>query len=273
MSNLPYKDSQGLRLLAQLFTNEDRIFTREAALRAAQAQKIPQSELNIILSRLSKKGMILRLRRGLYTCIGILGETSKVHPFAVSSFLALPSAISHMSALHYHGLTEQIPLSVTASSPKPLYMPKMIVEGVSYEYTVVQPKHFDFGIEDIWIDPHFQVKITDKERTLIDLFAYAKRFGGMGEVLGILEDALPSLNINRLVDYALKYDEKSLCKRLGWALEYLGEPDETFKRLLDVQMSHYCSLDPAKIAVGQCDKRWMIQNNLKSEYNKNENNT
>lgn len=135
------------------------------------------------------------------------------------------------------------------------------IDGVRYEYISVQEKQY-FGIEKIWMDENFQVSITDKERTLLDVFIFSKMFGGMGEALGVLENALGEIDIKELVGYALKYNKKSVIKRLGWALEYFGVSADYFTPLLNVPMNYYCRLDPSKPAVGPCDKRWMIQNNL-----------
>ncbi len=266
-------ESQGIRLLRQIFLYGKRIFNMQDIIAAALVEKIPRGQVPKIVSNLAKQGRILRLHRGLYASIGLLPEQTHIHPFVISSFLIRSSAISHWSALLHHGLTEQISQIVTASTPQKVVTPSMHKKGQSktkhrweiagnyYEYITVQQKHF-FGIEKIWIDEHFQVPITDKERTLLDVFIYSKMFGGTGEVLGILENSLPSIGVEKLVNYALQYEKKSLIKRLGWALEYFGVSAKQLEPLLKVPMQYYCRLDPAKAAIGPCDKRWMIQNNL-----------
>ena len=107
------------------------------------------------------------------------------------------------------------------------------IAEVRYEYITIQQKHC-FGIEKIWLDEHFQISITDKERTLLDIFVHPKMFGGMGETLGILENALPNIDIQKLVNYAIRYDKKYDVKRLGWALEYFGVINTIIAPLLDV---------------------------------------
>ncbi len=273
----PHKpiESQGMRLLRELFLRGKRIFNMEDAEAAALQEKIPSNQIRKIVSNLAKHRRILRLRRGLYVGIGLLPEQSDIHPFVISTYLIQPSAISHWSALQHHGLTEQIPQMITASTPKKVITPSMrgkhlqrsdikhawMIDGVRYEYINIQQKHF-FGIEKIWLDEHFQVKITDKERTLLDVFIYSKMFGGIGEALGILENSLPTINIEQLVHYAVKYEKKSVAKRLGWALEYFGIPAKQLEPLLKVPINYYCRLDPSAPATGPCDRRWMIQNNL-----------
>jgi len=274
-------ESQGMRLLRQLFLRGKRIFNMQDVAAVAALEEIPRNQLRKILSNLAKHGRILRLRRGLYVSIGLLSEQPNTHPFVISAYLIQPSAISHWSALQHHGLTEQIPKIVTASTPNKVVTPSMRekqtrrsktkhvweIDGVRYEYINVQQKHF-FGIEKIWLDEHFQVPITDKERTLLDVFIYPKMFGGIGEALGVLENSLETINTQKLINYAVQYDKKSLAKRLGWALEYFGVPAKQLKPLLKVPINYYCRLDPSAPAKGPCNNRWMIQNNLIKVENK-----
>lgn len=268
-------ESQGTRLLRQLFLRGNRIFTMNDAIQAATLEKIPRNQLRKILSNLAKLGRTFRLRRGIYVCIGLLPEQVNTHPFVISSFLIQPSAISHWSALQHHGLTEQIPQIVTASTPRKVITPSMRgkqlkpshtkhvweIAGIKYEYINIKQKHF-FGLEKIWIDEFFHVNMTDKERTLLDLFVYPKMFGGMGEALGVLENALSAIDIQKLVQYAVLYNKKSVAKRLGWALEYFGIANEILEPLLQIPIHYYCRLDPSEAPKGECNKRWMIQNNL-----------
>jgi predicted transcriptional regulator of viral defense system len=274
-------ESQGFRLLRELFTHGKQIFNMDDTKIAANAQNISSSKLSKILSNLTKQGRILRLRRGLYVSLGLGEEYTSIHAFVISSYLIQPSVISHWSALQHHGLTEQIPQIITASTTKKILTPSMRekqesklkakhawdIAGVRYEYTHVQKKH-DFGIEKIWLDEHFNVSITDKERTLLDVFIYPKMFGGIGEALGLLENSLPIIDIQKLVDYAIQYDKKSIAKRLGWALEYFGVPAKKLQPLLKVPIHYFCRLDASSPAKGPCDTHWMIQNNLIKADNK-----
>jgi predicted transcriptional regulator of viral defense system len=268
-------ESQGVRLLRQLSLQGKRIFNMQDVTAAAITENIPHNQLKKILFNLAKHRRVLRVRRGLYISIGIIAEQNITHPFVIAAYLIQPSAISHWSALQHHGLTEQIPQIVTASTPSKVVTPSMRekqphrsktkhmweIEGVRYEYINVQQKHFS-GIEKIWLDEHFQVLITDKERTILDLFIYPKMFGGIGEALGILENSLATIDTQKLINYAVQYDKKSLAKRLGWALEYFGVPVKQLEPLLNVPINYYCRLDPSAPAIGPCDNRWMIQNNL-----------
>ena len=280
-------ESHGFQLLHELFTRGKRIFDMKDIKDVAHLQNISPVQLRKILSNLAKHGQLMRLRRGVYVGMGLLLEQTKAPPFVISAFLIQPSIISHWSALQHHGLTEQIPQIITASTSKKVITPSMrksnphrpnqkhawIIEGVRYEYITVPKETFELGAETIWIpwvggDGFYSVKITDKERTLLDMFIHPKMFGGIGEALGVLESALGNISIAKLVDYAIKYDKKYLVKRLGWALDYFNVEEKVLKPLLAVPIHHYCRLDPSEPAVGPCNKRWMIQDNLTSVSNK-----
>lgn len=279
MNSPQQPETQGFRLLHELAARGKRIFTMLDVQEVAKKQKLSPLQLRKVLYNLTKRGWLVRLRRGLYVSSGLPHEQTTVHPFIISSHLIQPSAISHWSALQHHGLTEQIPQRITASTPNKFVTPSMRetksherkekhrweIAGLSYEYICVQQKHF-FGIEKIWIEEHSQVSITDKERTLLDVFIYPKMFGGFGEALGILEIALPTINVKKLIDYAVQYNKKSLIKRLGWGLSYFGISDKVLLPLLKVPLSYFCRLDQSKPTQGPCDKHWMIQDNLRAHY-------
>jgi predicted transcriptional regulator of viral defense system len=270
-----YSENQGMRLLRQLLRKGNYIFTHDEVVKAALAEGISVSNVEKLLFKLATRGWILKLRRGLYAAVDSLSGENRVHPFAIATTLVQPSAISHWSAMQYHGLTEQVPHIITASSPKKVVTPSMRekniknrmskhaweIGGVYYEYITIKKEHF-FGIEKIWVDEHFHVPITDKERTLLDVFIFSTRFGGMGEALGIVQSVLSTIDQEKFINYTLQYGKKSIVKRVGWVLEYFGISSENLSKLVEIPVNYYSLLDPGEPARGVYDRRWMIRNNL-----------
>ena len=173
------------------------VFSASDARRIAEESGIPGSYINKFLSFLTRDGWITRLKRGLYARIGVLSGDVQLHSFAIAANLVVPSAISHWSALHHYGLTGQVPGIVTSITPKNVVTPSMrrdspkgkdfrrhgwLVEGMRFQYKRVSKEHF-FGIERIWIDQYSRIPITDRERTVLELFVSPKSFGGMGEAV------------------------------------------------------------------------------------------
>jgi predicted transcriptional regulator of viral defense system len=270
-----HSDGLGLQLLRGK-ANEGRfIFTTKEARGVAERLGISDAYLRKLLHQLAVSGWLPRLRDGLYAGTGKLSGEIDIPPFAIATRLVSPSAISHWSAMSHHGLTEQIPDVVTAFTPKRFITPRMRtrtkqnslskqaweIEGVRYEYVIVKPEFF-FGVEEVWVDQNFKVPVTDRERTMLEGFASARTFGGLGEVLGILEQHLGEFDIEKLVGYALRYGKSAVIKRLGWALEQAGVSASVLAPLIEVSVSGYPILDPTRPRTGPHDSRWMIQNNL-----------
>ena len=173
-------------------------------------------------------------------------NTTPIHSFTIATHLVTPSAISHWPALHYHGLTEQIPRVVTAFTPKKVVTPGMrrpattdrrrkhawTIQGVRYEFVTVTPKHF-FGIEQIRVDEHSRVNMTDRERTVLETFISPRAFGGIGQAIGVIHDHLDSLQTDKLISYALRCGTVAVAKRLGWTLEHAGVDEHDVTRLLE----------------------------------------
>jgi predicted transcriptional regulator of viral defense system len=270
-----YADNLGLRLLRGLADEGRYVFTVEEAKAVAVQLGISEGYLRLLLFRLARSGWVVRLRRGLYASMSGTPWEVQVHPFVVATRLVSPSAVSHWSAMSHHGLTEQIPQAVTAFTTQKVVTPSMRsgragkkpgahaweVAGIRYEYTTVEPEHF-FGIEEVWVDQFFRVPITDRERTMLEGFISPRMFGGMSEVLGILDEHAHELELQKLVDYALRYGKASVIKRLGWSLEQVGTPADLLKPLEEVPVSGFRVLDPTRPERGPCDTRWRIQNNL-----------
>lgn len=266
------------RLLKALAEEGRIVFSTGEARQIAERVGIPVGYVKNLLMLMVHNGWISRLRRGLYARSGPVLGTTSIHSFAIAVHLITPSAISHWSALHYHGLTEQVPHVITAFTPKKVVTPSMrrtsksarrqkhawVVNGVRYEFVTVKEEHF-FGFDEVWVDEYSKVPITDKERTVIETFISPRMFGGMGEGLGIIEQYLNALAVDKLVHYSCRYGKISVAKRLGWALERAGVEERVLTPLLDMPAIGYHVLDPSHPHRGPCDKRWMIQNNLGEE--------
>jgi len=263
------------RLLAALMEQGLTVFSIEDARGIAEREGISAVSLPALLMRMTQAGWLARPRRGLYVVSGPLAGGVAVHPFAIAVRLVSPSAISHWSALHHHGLTEQVPRIVTAFTPRKVVTPTMrqrsdaphrrkhawTVDGLTYEYTTVEQSRF-FGIEQVWVNEQTRIPITDRERTLLEMFASPRSFGGIGEGIGTLREHLDSLSVKRLVEYALRYDAVSVAKRLGWSLESAGVRGDILAPLLQLPSTGYHLIDPSGPRSGTRVRRWKLQNNL-----------
>lgn len=264
-----YGVSEGVALAQALATAGLYIFGTDDAVRLAPTGVAP-TRVPYLLKMLSDAGWIIRLRRGLYAGTGQLPGGVDVPAPVLARALVSPSALAHWSALAYHDLTDQVPVIVTLITPKKVVTPSMRgagsdsgrhvwrVAGIECQFVTVSEKRYDIGLEWAWFEQRFRASITDRERTVLDLFAMPSRFGGIGEGIAILDRALGRLDLPRLVDYALRYGSIAAAKRLGWALDRCGVAGAELRPLLELATLAYSPLDPGRPRRGGHDRRWML---------------
>ena len=261
----------GLALLRVLAEQGRSTFTIDEAREAGRGVGVSGSYLTLLLHRLARAGLVQRLKRRTYALAPGLPGMAQAHPFAVAMALVEPCAVSGYAALNHHGLAEQIPRVVTVTTPRRVVTPAMRgavkaapstweVAGQNFEIVVVIPAHF-FGDEEVWIGDS-RVRIFDRERALLDCFALPRRFGGIAEGLGILEEHLHELNVERLVSHARRYGKIAVAKRVGFALEQAGAPPPIVEPLASLPMKGYRPLDPTRLRTGERNARWGLLENV-----------
>lgn len=273
-SAFAYSRSQGINLLQAAVERYGSLFTLEEIQRVAVEQGLNRQQIVNAASALARSGWLEIVKRGVYLVKSPL-FAGEVHPFAVAVSLASPSAVSHWSALAHHGFTTQLPRMVQVSTPSKVVTPEMRqgqayrprgratwkAGGVEVEFIHVTRERF-FGHQMVWVNRWRQVAVTDSERAALDLIARADLFGGMGAALEILEGALSQIRVEQLVNYALRYNEGSTIKRLGWALEQFGVSSEIIEPLRALSVKTSFRLDPRGQIGGKHNARWRVVENL-----------
>ncbi len=269
-----YARSQGIRLLEAAAQELGPLFTRCDLIPLAERQGLSRSHLSKLISLLNSSGHLEILRRGLYALRSPLFAEA-IHPFAIATALVQPAVVSHWSALAYHGFTTQLPRMVQVSTPAKVVTPQMRrgrafrprgravwqAGDIEVEFVYVRPSAL-FGSQAIWVDRWNQVNLTDPERTALDLIARSDLFGGMGAALEILEAALPRLQVEQLIGYALQLGKGSVIKRLGWALEQFGVSLDLLEPLRAAPVKTWYRLDPQQRRDGRTYERWRVIENI-----------
>lgn len=253
-------------LIELLLENGMRVFSTDTLRQTLRENDLPADKLAQQLHRLTQRGWLRRLKRGLYALTDPL-LSEPLRELEIGAALVFPSALSHWTAWHYHGLTEQIPRDVFLLTTTEVELPRQRdrarhefeLDGIRYRFTRVAPDQF-FGIARPWVD-QVRLSITDLERTVLDGFLKPELCGGLDEVLGSLEDQLHRLKLERLVVYALRIGPPA-AQRVGWALEHLGAPSKALEPLLGLPHRGFRPLDPSRPRRGPCNRRWGIQENL-----------
>ena len=87
-----------LRIDKPFFTQHD----------VAYALGIKLASTAVLCNRYVKKGLLMRLKRGLYARTETLGHLGQIDLFHIANMLQVPSYISLMTALSYYGITPQV---------------------------------------------------------------------------------------------------------------------------------------------------------------------
>lgn len=265
------KSYVGVDLIRLLVEEGDRIFSTDRARELSVRAGIKAPYLLECLYHLRRNGWIIPLRRGIFALASSIPGVSPVHEFEIANALVPCSAISHWSALHHHGLTEQTPRRIFALTTTETSTPQVrgmrarqegggfVIGDTVYQFIRVKPERF-FGTKNIWVG-EARVTITDPERTLLDGLMMPQHCGDLAEVLHAFEVIGDRLNLGRIVEYALKLDVAT-AKRLGWVLEKQGVRPDRLESLEKVPIKGYRTLDPTGPRKGPCNRHWMIQENL-----------
>ncbi|MYD95167.1 MAG: hypothetical protein F4Y02_16115 [Chloroflexi bacterium] len=267
----PKQSLAGIEMVRRLARQGDRIFSTDRAREIAPGAGVKPPYLGEALHHLAKNGWIVPLRRGLYALSSSAPGVAPVHEFEVAMALAAPAAISHWSALHYHGMTGQVPRVVFVLTTTEGSVPRMRRAGsadpgggfpvgdATYRFVQVRPHRF-FGTEQVWVGDA-RVSITDRERTLLDGFSMPQHCGDFPEVLHAFGAELERLDVERMAGYASRLGAAT-AKRLGWALEHYGYDGPEVESLVRLPIKGYRGLDPTGREGGAYNGRWMLRENL-----------
>jgi predicted transcriptional regulator of viral defense system len=162
---------------------------------------------------------------------------------------------SHFSAMFLHNLTDQTPKSIylnVEQTPKPVYKNKLIQKNIDlafsrkpritnnfatfrdYRINMLNGKHTaELGIIDITLESDMSVRITNLERTLIDIAVRPAYSGGVHQVLNAYKNASNNVSVNKLCSYLKKLDYTyPYHQAIGFYLTRSGVYNETQINLL-----------------------------------------
>ncbi len=170
------------------------------------------------ITNLRQKGYFKKIKKGLYAIAppNMLNEDDfNPDKFLIANKIKDESYISHHSALEFHGLAQTIQNRVYITSKTP----SKLLKYKNIEYKIITTKHY-FGFEK---RNHLNtsIKVSDREKTILDCIRNIKYAGGIEELIKSFED-LPTINWNSLLQYLEKIDEKNLYQKTGFIFERLN---------------------------------------------------
>ncbi len=163
------------------------------------------------VKRLIKNGLAVKIRNNLYTCISGETDAPVASRYQIASAITPTSYLSHHSAMEYYGISDQIFYEVYVSSNTMF----RDFEFDGYTFCCVCSKCSE-GIEMVKYGGG--VRVTDRERTVIDSIKDLDKIAGLEEVVDNIQ-AVSVLREKRMLAYLECYDSQFLYQKVGFLLK------------------------------------------------------
>lgn len=224
----------------------------------ASVLSVRQKQAYEYIFRLKKKKLILEVEKGKYFVLGFDKAKILSNPWFVACQIFVPSYVSFWTALNYYGLTEQVPFKVFLATTRQKRKEIVFHSGI-FKYVYMQPYKF-FGYEQTRVGG-LPVLMAEEEKALIDSLDQPEYAGGVTEIAKCLYNAIigKRIKLDKLIDYAIKIKNKSLCSRLGFLLELMKVNAELLKSYVSAS---FIPLDLSRPKTKNWDKKWKININL-----------
>jgi len=211
-----------------------------------------------LLNRMEQAGLVMRVERGKFLLLGLNPEKVLSNPLYIGCNLSTPSYVSFWSALHFHGLTEQVPHTVFVATTR--RKREFVFQETRFKFVTLQPKAF-FGYRREML-AELPIVVADEAKAILDSLSLPQYTGGIAEVAKAFQNAIRagSLELPVLLEYAGRLHNGSLSSRLGYLLEVLGQPTGDLK-----PSNGPVRLDPKKPTRGVFNKRWQLYINLEQD--------
>ncbi|TVP54033.1 MAG: transcriptional regulator [Mongoliibacter sp.] len=231
---------------------------------------LPQSSdsaLKELLSDMVKRGLLMRLKKGLYYVIPFEKDPESFMPdwhlIAEHLVKGTDHYIGYYSALQIHNLITQPSLKEQIVVADQIRPSKIKIKDVDFQFIYHNENHF-FGAKKIWIDSFNKVLCSDLEKTFIDCLFKPDYAGGIVEIARAIYTSKGKIKFNKLLEYAEKFKSQAVIKRLGFLLEILEIESDIISKLNKIKTASYVLLDTELPKSGKMISRWSIQQNLET---------
>lgn len=202
-----------------------------------EAMGNPTASGKVMLRQHVKSGNVVQIKRDLYGSVpmGVPADKYPIDHYLIINALADDAVIAYHSALQFHGLAYSIYAQhtyLTEQSNKDFTFRQDCFRACKY------PKALPYPDKQIYVDnvDHngVYIKITSKERTLVDVLDRINLSGGLEEVWRCLS-MVDSIDIDKVIDYARLLNNATINAKLGFYLS-------SFQQELGVAPNHLAQL-------------------------------
>lgn len=258
--NISYRASE---LLAALHKYGQQFFTNKEA--CSFLSDSEHTAVRKLLSDMAKRGLILRIKDGLYNIIPYENEVDSYFPnwHLTAEQLAEPAKyyIGFYSAMDIHELITQPSLVEQIVTEKQFYPKTKTIGKVKFEFITYNSKRF-FGYKKIWINDYDKVYCSDIEKTIIDSLYKPNYAAGITEITKAIYRAKEKIDPIKMLNYLIQFDINAVNKRLGFILSYMGLFESLCSEIRETISEAYILLDPSLPKMGKHISQWKIIDNV-----------
>jgi predicted transcriptional regulator of viral defense system len=249
------------------FNEQDiKCFDYEQAKKALPKSK--DSALRELLRDMTRRGLLMRVKRGLYYVIPYEQDPENFMPdwhlLAGHLVNGVNYYIGYYSALQIHNLITQPSLKEQIVVAEQLKPSTLKVKNIDFQFIYHNNQHF-FGAKKIWIDNFNKVICSDLEKTFVDCLFKPDYSGGIVEIARAIHIAREKIKYDILLDYVIKFNSQAVIKRLGFLLEILEIKTPIINDLQKIRTNSVVILDTELPKSGKITTKWNIQQNVETE--------
>lgn len=241
-------------------------FDYEQAKKALPKSK--DSALRELLRDMTRRGLLMRVKRGLYYVIPYEQDPEDFMPdwhlLAKHLVNGVNYYIGYYSALQIHNLITQPSLKEQIVVSEQLKPAVLKVKETDFQFIYHNKQHF-FGAKKIWIDNFNKVICSDLEKTIVDCLFKPDYSGGIVEIARAIYISREKIKFDTLMDYVIKFNSQAVIKRLGFLLEILEIETDIIENLQNKRTNSVVILDTELPKSGKIVTKWSIQQNIETE--------
>lgn len=230
--------------------------------------KSSKPTVNQLLSDMTKRGLLMRIKDGVYYIIPYEKDPESFMPdwhlLTENLVNGADHYIGYYSALQLHQLITQPSLKQQIVVAKQIRPSIINVKNVPFQFIYHNPTHF-FGVKKIWIDNFHKVKCSDLEKTFIDCLFKPDYAGGIAEIAKAMYISKNKIQFDKLLEYARQFNSQAVIKRLGFVLDALEIKQPITKELQKIKTASYVVLDTELPKDGKLISKWSIMQNIDNE--------
>lgn len=253
-------------LLTFLNSREILCFDFDLAKKALPDSK--DSALRELLTDMTRRGLLMRVKRGLYHVIPYEKDPDSFMPdwHLLPEYLVEDGEyyIGYYSALQIHNLITQPSLQEQIVVSKQQRPSVLKIKNIPFQFIFHNEKHF-FGKKKIWVDDYNKVFCSDLEKTIVDCLFKPDYAEGIVEVARAIYISREKIRFDLLLEYIIKFNSQAVIKRLGFLLELLEIKTVITAELEKLKTSSVVLLDTELPKGGKIKTKWSIMQNIETE--------